>query len=341
MAAGPTLLKGMKNAEPDQRRLVGAILDRDYTSVHMIFLKDADHAASDKAQFKFTSNFPVGKHNTPLILATRMGDPRMVRLLLKEGSADANYPNAMGLPALFYVFEEWRMQVLHKIPGRDSLKKMLDRAKDVITELGKASANVNAIDHLGSTPVHMAAALHTHGTFSSCSGFDPTIRNNVGQSRRRCPRTGQARWIVLTEWPKIRGQSSSSCFETGGNRSCARRENPSDTRCTRARQPRSCQTSPSKIDEVETSVLSGCLAFETSARFVRDDDDVSCGDGADMDEMTATTEVIMSSMRRALSTMGDDVNRKTEKELRDERQKVAAPASALKEKFGGDKREAA
>ena len=42
------------------------------------------------------------------------------------------------------------------------------------------------------------------------------------------------------------------------------------------------------------------LAFGTGVRFVRDDDDVLMrGKGADMDEMTATTEVIMSSMRRA------------------------------------------
>jgi ankyrin repeat protein len=60
---------------------------------------------------------------------------------------------------------------------------MLDRAKDVITELGNASANVNAIDHLGSTPVHMAAGMgHARHLFFMCKfGFDPTLRNNVGQ----------------------------------------------------------------------------------------------------------------------------------------------------------------
>ena len=83
----------------------------------------------------------------------------MTRILIKEGQADSNYPNSMGIPPLFYVFEEWREQILYKIPGKDSLITMLSRAVEMIEILGIAGANVNAVGLGGETPVHVAAGL--------------------------------------------------------------------------------------------------------------------------------------------------------------------------------------
>lgn len=336
--AGETLRAALvgsesKNLTKQQRQLVAAVLDQNYREVHRIFLEDEGISS-------VSCDFSVGKHHTPLILATRMGNTRMVSILLREGKADANYPNAIGLPPLFYVFEEWRDQVLHKVPGRDSLVKMLDRAKDIIQELGNARANVNAIDHLGSTPVHLAAGMgHARHLFLMCKfGFDPTIRNNCGQLAVDVARSQDKIEcvIVLTEWPRIRRTVELELFREGWKPFLQGHSSPS------RHSMHVSQTADEIMSELalkdrrrRNEKMERELAFGTGVRFVRDDDDVlRRGNGADMDEMTATTEVIMASMRRALLTGGLDTKKKSEKDIQDARQKLQQ-LQALSRKRGG------
>ena len=158
-----------------QKRLLNIIHTSDYHGAHAFFLDPKIETPN--------CNFSVGQHSTPLILAVRKGDVKMTRILIKQGHADSNYPNSMGIPALFYVFEEWREQILYKIPAKDSLITMLSRAVELIEILGIAGANVNAVGLGGETPVHVAAGLgQARHLFLLCKfGFDPTLRNNVGQ----------------------------------------------------------------------------------------------------------------------------------------------------------------
>jgi hypothetical protein len=190
----------LRQFSPIQKKLLRSIKVKDYRMVHSMFL-DTDGTPPPNV------NFSVGPHSTPLQLAVRRGDVKMTKILVKEGLADVNYPNSMGLPALFYVFEEWREQILYKVPGRDSLVKMLDRAVDLIKLIGGAGGNVNALGLGGETPVHVAAGLgHARHLFLLCKfGFDPTLRNNVGelavdvarkQNKAECV-------IILTEFSKI------------------------------------------------------------------------------------------------------------------------------------------
>ena len=76
------------------------------------------------------------------------------------------------------------------------------------------------------------------------------------------------------------------------------------------------------------------LQFGTTVRFVRDSDDVLARDGGDEDDSVLQTEVATQAMRNALNTRGLDVRELTEKEISDEKQRIAREQS-LKYRKGG------
>ena len=317
-----------------QRRLLTAIKTNDYRDAHTMFL-----AAESGAGEAPDCNFSIGPHNTPLILAIRQGDVKMSRIILKQGNADPNYPNSMGLPGMFYVFEEWRNQILYKVPGRSSLLKMLDRSVDLIQLLGGAGGNVNAVGLGGETPVHMAAGLgHARHLFLLCKfGFDPTLRNNVGklaldvardQGKTECV-------IILTEWPKIRRTVELELFRDAWKPFLASNANA---------VPRSMhigKTAEETLHELmlkervrRNEIMERTLQFGTSVKFVYDNDEILAKIGGDEDDGAFKTEVVMQAMRNALNTRGKDVRALTEKEIADEKQRIAKEQS-LKFRKGG------
>ena len=256
-----------------QQRIITAIKSKDYRDAHALFLSADKGIESDAISI----NYSIGPHNTPLILAVRQGDVKMTRILIKEGRADPNYPNSMGLPAMFYVFDEWRTQILEKKPGRDSLNKMLDRAVELIQLLGGAGGNVNAVGLGGETPVHVAAGLgHARHLFLLCKfGFDPTLRNNIGElaldTARKQKNTECV--IILTEWPKIRRTVELELFRDAWKPFLE--SNANDV-------PRSMhvgQTAKETLHELmlkervrRNENMERTLQFGTTIKFVRDDD---------------------------------------------------------------------
>ncbi len=325
---------GRARLDGDRLRLSRAVRGRDYRDLHLLFLGD------ESSSGEVDCDFAIDRYNTPLIWAVRRGDVRMCRILLNEGQCDPNYPNTAGVPPLFYVFEEWRDQILHKVPGRDSLRAMLDRAKDLVTELGARGANVNALGLGGETPVHVAAGLgHARHLFLMCKfGFDPSLRNNAGQTALDVARAQDKLEcvVVLTEWPKIRRTVELELFRDGWKPFLAHPD------------PRFSMHKTTTTDDIletlhlreqtrRNELIERKLQFGTSVKFVLDDDAVLArGPGGDMDAASMQTETSAAAMRAALRT---SERRQTAKELRDEQQRIAR-AQALQYKKGGMSRKA-
>jgi hypothetical protein len=316
-----------------QKRLLSAIKTKDYRDLHAMFLDTGDGTLPPDC------NFSVGPQSTPLQIAVRKGDIEMTKILIKQGRADVNYPNSMGLPALFYVFEEWREQVLYKVPGKDSLIKMLDRSIELILLLCNNGANVNAIGLGGETPVHVASGLgHARHLYLLCKfGFDPKLKNNVGQLAVDVARKQNKSEcvIILSEFSKIKREVELEIFCDAWKPFL--KSNLDD-------EPRSMhngRTAEDILHELtlkdrvrQNDIIERTMQFGTSVKFVRDNDDVLARDGWDEDESVLQTEVVLQAMRNALNTRGLDTRALTAKEVEDEKQRIAKD-QALKFRKGG------
>ena len=323
---------------PLQHKLLQAIQARNYRDCHALFLAPDGSAPPN-------CDFSVNHNSTPLQQAVRVGDVRMTKLLIREGRADVNYPNSMGIPSLFYVFEEWRTQILNKDPAKESLIVLLDRAVELITLIGGAGGNVNALGLGGETPVHVAAGLgHARHLFLLCKfGFDPTLRNNVGQLAVDVARAQKKTEcvIILTEFSKIKRTVELEIFRDSWK--------PFLLSNTDAKNPRSMhvnQTTEEILHDLmlkdrvrRNDIMERNLQFGTTVKFVRDNDDVLARDGGDEDAAVLQTEVALQAMRNALNTRGVNAHELTTKQLEEEKQRIAKD-QALQYRKGGLSRQA-
>ena len=280
-----------------QRQLTANVLRQNYREVHMQILAAAGEGKP------LNCNFPVGSADTPLILAIRRGDIKMVKILLKEGSADPNFPNAMGVPPILYIFEEWREQRINKIPGRDSLQVMLKRAADIILMLGEAGVNVNAKGLGGETPVHVAAGFgHATALFLMLKmGFDETIKDNQGKTALDTARSQQKVEcvILLSEWPKVRRTAALDLFKDAWKPFLRNSDRSMDRSVP-------LKVIQEDLDLKERKRQNDRMArknlFGTTVKFVYDDDYALEHMGAGDSTKIQNTEIDNAAMRAALAT---------------------------------------